>query len=183
MNFDERNSASLSIGQMFGQCVQEPKFVDGFATGFLMTRISIIFLYTGIIIVYQRRIFAIETGKTKPVNGDGKELIKLMEQICLEHTVKIIPCVFSSFFMVLTYFGYDTNVAIWKWNFTIMAIEVLGDMFAPLFFHFHFRPKAKLLQERLGLFFMLVLGENIFKLIYDQNNNQSREFTTYVTLV
>lgn len=130
----------------FGKCVRSKTYDNGFAMSFLISRVAIISLY---IVKY--------THDKYRLNSDYRKLF----------IRKLVPMVIASVLMCIV-FADVTPVKV----FTVVAVvefvgEYIGEWavnlkpsdFAPLM------PDPEHLQERLGLFFMLILGETMVGLL------------------
>lgn len=125
-----------------GSCSFEEKYVFGFAAGFVFTRLSIAFLY------FLSVSFS-----------HNKDHIR-------EYLIKMIPNVLSAFVMFFIFGGYSPLVIIPM----SALVGFLADVLPEPLLEIKFRPQSEALQERLGLFFMLVLGESMIGLLTVEYN-------------
>lgn len=92
---------------------------------------------------------------------------------------KIVPLILSSLVMLFTFGNYSTVII-----FPLVAgIEFCGDIIPELLINMQgLKPDRHNLEERLGLMFMLVLGENMLGFLV-QRGNAIIELKTYATVM
>lgn len=137
-----------------GNCHFEQDYVYGFAAGFVFTRLAMVCLY--LISIYR---------------SHSRENVT-------QHILKLVPCLCSLIVMCFAFGGLSPYIIFAVAGFIEMIVTWIPQLFVAV----HAIPKAEVIQERLGLFFMLVLGEamiGMLKPAYDIYNTRE----AYVDLI
>ena len=142
-------------GYNAGKCHLNIEYIQGFATGYLTSRITLILMYT--LLIYFAYIH--------------KERNSLLTYI-----TKVIP-LFIGVIVMIPIFWITVNPI--KILFSVALIEILGDIIPEVTNHYlhkykismsniiiSMRPDVDLLQDRLQEFFLIVLGNYIYTFIY-----------------
>lgn len=149
--FDEVEADSTDVGH-FGTCAQNSAYAMIFAISFLFSRIAIIILYW--------TKFRDERYSSNP---DFTVLFRR----------KFVPTICGCIVMLTTFVGVSPLLV-----FNIVAFcELWGEFFGEAMVRVSsgglaLMPDPEYLQERLGLFFMLVLGETMVGTLFDFYNTQ-----------
>jgi hypothetical protein len=141
-------------GYMAGQCSIDITFMQGFASGYLASRLTLIIMYS--LLIYFAHV--------------NKELNSQRTYIA-----KVIPLLIGAIVMVPLYWESVNPVKI---LFAVALIEILGDIVPEVTNHYmlkyklnianftiSMRPDVDQLQDRLQEFFLIVLGESMIGLL------------------
>ena len=120
-----------------GDCHFENNYVYSFAAGFVFTRFALVVLY----------MISINRSHNK--------------EHVTQHILKAVPCVCSLIVMSCCFGGLSPYVC-----YSVAGlVEMVVTMVPQLFVTVHDIPVPEVIQERLGLFFMLVLGESMIGML------------------
>mmetsp|Transcript_27354 Transcript_27354/g.58928 ORF Transcript_27354/g.58928 Transcript_27354/m.58928 type:complete len:329 (+) Transcript_27354:67-1053(+) len=178
----------VDSGGDYGTCKKVQDYNYSFAAAFLFTRLLLFVLYG----LYGRSLFLEEEG------ADGTTHTSTTPHIATTaHTAnqqlsdkkgqrlwelckfRICPLVASCVFMLATYGGHSP-VKIYS---LVAAVDVMGDVCPQFLTNWkQLVPDRAHLEERLGLMFMLVLGESMLGFLVLRYNT-SRPANTYSTLL
>lgn len=168
---DDTAATDDADGYVAGTCLMNIEYLQGFASGYLTSRITLIAMYS--LLIY----FAF-------VN---KELESLKTYI-----VKVVPLFVGSIVMIPIYWQ---SVNPLKILFSVAIIEFLGDTVPEVLLHYlqkyqlnwfkftiSMRPDVDHLQDRLQEFFLIVLGESMIGLLINHFSVDSTQDTYVATL-
>lgn len=158
-------------GYIAGSCLMNIEYLQGFASGYLTSRMTLITMYS--LLIY----FAF-------VN---KELESLKTYI-----VKVVPLLIGSIVMIPIYWQSADPLKI---LISVAIIEFLGDTVPEVLLHYlqkyqlnwfrftiSMRPDVDHLQDRLQEFFLIVLGESMIGLLINHFNVNSTRDAYLATL-
>lgn len=188
-----RKGNITSGDHQFGKCHQVEHYDFGFAVSFLFTRCLIFllfFLYCTVFTKVHVRPAAEHdslewSASTSSSSRRRSQSTSLLAEPAHDaHTKKvfvwkIFPLILSSCVMLLTFGNYPTVII-----FPLVAlIEFFGDILPEMLVTMEgLKPNRHNLEERLGLMFMLVLGENMLGFLV-QRGNAVIELKTYATVM
>lgn len=158
-------------GYEAGYCLFNIAYIQGFASGYLASRITLIMMYS-LLIHFARLNQEFNSLKT--------------------YVVKVIPLLIATIVMIPIYWE---NVNPLKILLSVAVIEVLGDIVPEVLQHYlmkyhlnvfeftiSMRPNVDHLQDRLQEFFLIVLGESMIGLLINQFSVNTTESTYLATL-
>eukprot|EP01034_Spumella_vulgaris_P028115 gene28115-34924_t len=137
-----------------GNCTFYHDYIYGFAAGFVFTRVAIVALYC-ISIRFSHN-----------------------ENNIKEYVIKMLPCLLSLCVMFFA-FGLWSPVILYP---VAALVEFLANVVPELVYKIRFKAHSEPLQARLGLYFMLVLGESMIGLL-TVSPNAATPKKTYSVLI
>lgn len=158
-------------GYEAGYCLFNIAYLQGFASGYLASRLTLILMYS--LLIHFARL--------------NKEFNSLKTYV-----VKVIPLVIATIVMIPIYWE---SVNPLKILLSVMIIEILGDIVPEVLQHYlvkynlnvfeftiSMRPNVDHLQDRLQEFFLIVLGESMIGLLINQFSVDTTNDTYLATL-
>lgn len=163
--------AKETEGYEAGFCIFNIAYLQGFASGYLASRVTLMLMY-GLLIYFAYLHKEFESLKT--------------------YAVKLVPLLIASMVMIPIYWE---SVNPLKILLSVGLIEILGEIVPEVLQHYlvkyklnrfdfqiSMRPNVDHLQERLQEFFMIVLGESMIGLLINQFSVHSTQDTYLATL-